>query len=185
MSEYTPTFTVFDTRSEIIGRVFLSAVECINNAETAPALKQLGLTDVQADQWYPMQLWLDFLKVISEQPNTMFNFVSLGIETIQNLDFPPVFDTMPLQDVLQSVPQGYEMDHRGGDYGSVKAELFGSNQLRYVLRTPYPDDYFYGVTYGLVRRFAPPNTNFTVEYDNSVVRRDQGGDKTVINVTWE
>jgi hypothetical protein len=36
-----------------------------------------------------------------------------------------------------------------------------------------------------MRRLAPPGTQFTIYYDDDILRRDLGGDVTVIHVEWE
>lgn len=184
MTKKRQPIALADPRSEVSGRVFISALTCVNHDLIRPALKDYDLERIQPDQWYPQQLWLDCIHTVSQHDNAMFNLVSLGMAIAHASDLPPVFHTMPLEDVLRSVTVAYDMDHRGGDYGSVQAQYNQDKCLRYIVRTPYPDDFFYGATYGLTRRFARPGVRFTVRYDDSVLRRDKGGDYTVIEVTW-
>jgi hypothetical protein len=80
--------------------------------------------------------------------------------------------------------RGYQYNHRG-DVGEQHVELVDDHRLRVTIRTPYPDDLFYGMYYGLVRRYAPADIEYTVAYDDSTPRRDQGGEQTVLYITWE
>lgn len=91
---------------------------------------------------------------------------------------------MPLEEVLKAVPQGFYQDHRGGDFGSLEVKVPAGQHVQYVTRTPYPDDYWYGVTHGLMIRYAVPQHQFTVKYDDAVLRRDLGGEMTIIDVQW-
>jgi hypothetical protein len=47
---------------------------------------------------------------------------------------------------------------------------------------PYPDDLMYGMMYGFVRRLAPAGSGHIVAYDETITRKDQGGDYTVIHI---
>lgn len=43
----------------------------------------------------------------------------------------------------------------------------------------------YGYIYGLARRTLPKNTQFKVSYDPDETRQENGGQNTIIHLTWE
>ena len=98
---------------------------------------------------------------------------------------PPQFSQMNLGDVLMGVTQVFDLNNRGSDYGSCKAEKVGDKHVKVTLRAATPDDIWYGVFYGFVRRFAPKGVHFTVKYDSDIPRRENGGEFTIIHITWE
>lgn len=179
-----PQFLSFSPDVEVKGRVIQSASRCINKEDIIPILKKYDLVTVDPETWYPLQLWLNILKDVSTQNNSTYNFVSLGLKLVEDIPFLPEWKDLSFEQMLHFVPQSYAMDHQGGDIGSIDIEKINAQHIRLVLRVPYPDDLFYGTTYGVARRFAPAYIQFTVRYNDNVARRDQGGEKTVIDVSW-
>lgn len=107
---------------------------------------------------------------------TMFDFVSIGMKEAEQAIVPPQFESLPLLDILQSVGQVFKLNNRGTDPGEVRCETITDKHVKIILRVTTPDNVWYGIFYGFVRRFAPKGTRFTLRYDpeypdgNSVVR---------------
>jgi len=176
-------YTVFDPQSQVIGQSMLAFIQCVNSDEILPFLQRRGFDRIEPDQWYPLQDWLNVFGDISTQGgNAMFDFVSIGMKISELALLPPQIFQMPFE---QAFPQfgaaGYQMNHRG-NVGEVSTELVSPGHLRTTLRTPYPDDFLYGIQYGAARRFLPQNQQFTLEYDHSLPTRDQGGEITVLHL---
>jgi hypothetical protein len=181
-------FQAFDPDSEVVGSSILAFIQCSRYENIAPHLEKHGLTDVDPKGWYPVQTWLDTLRDIAEHGggmDTMFDFVSIGMKLSEVVPLPPEYDHLPFYEALMATgARGYQFNHRG-DVGEQRVELVDDHRLRVTIRTPYPDDLFYGFYYGLVRRYMPAGIEFTVAYDDSTLRRDQGGEATVLYITWE
>jgi hypothetical protein len=181
-------YEAFDPNTEILGQAMLSFVECSNKETLIPFLGKHDLSNIQPDQWYPVQRWLDVLSDIAEQHVGMeatFDFVSVGIKTAETVVYPPQFLALPFEEAMFLSNEGYQMNHRGGDAGEYVVEKIARKHLRVTVRAPYPSDLTYGLLYGQARRFLPPGTPFTVTYDPDVPRPEQGGSHTIIHIEWE
>lgn len=178
-------YASFDPRVEIIGQNILSFLQNSQIENIQPILERRGLTDVKPDQWYPLQTWMEVLTEISEQSSAMFDFVSIGMAISETAVIPPEVAKLPFEQFMMMINDVYQMQHRGGDAGTIKVEQPGDKHLLLTLRVPYPDDLEYGVAYGFARRFLPAGTQFTVMYDENVPRREKGGQETLIHITWD
>jgi hypothetical protein len=155
----------------------------VNKEDILPVLDKHNLTRIDPDRWYPLQQWLDILSELSEQSNAMFNMVAIGTAVSETAVLPPGADQLSLEDILFAINDVYQMQHRG-HVGSVRTEKVADKHIRLIVRVPYPDDLEYGTAYGFARRFLPKGTPFTVKYDEGTQRHDEGGDSTIIHVTW-
>lgn len=178
-------YKVFDPHSEVIGQSVLAFIQCVNKDEIQPFLKKQGLTRIEPDRWYPLQTWLDVLSDIATGGgNAMFDFVSVGMKISEVAPVPPEMSQVPFETaILQFSPVAYRMSHRG-DAGEMTLELVEAGHIQSAFRTPYPDDFLYGIQYGGVRRFLPHGKQFVVEYDENILRRDHGGEITITHLRW-
>jgi hypothetical protein len=94
------------------------------------------------------------------------------------------FTELPVPALFQTMNTAYRANARGTDPGEVKWDVINDHHVRLTVRVPFPDDEWYGVCYGYMRRFAPPGTQFTIYYDDAIPRCDLGGEVTVIHVEW-
>ena len=115
----------------------------------------------------------------------MFNFVAIGAAISETAYLPPEVESMSFEQVIFAINDYYQMQHRNGDAGQISVEKVEDKHVVLYVRVPYPDDLEYGTAFGFARRFLPPNTHFIVQYDKDAVRHDQGGEETIIHVTWE
>jgi len=178
----------FDPKVEVSGYPMLGFIQCLRKEEIAPYLELRGLLNINPEGWYPVQKWLDVLSDLAEERpgQAMFDFVAVGMKLIELTPFPPEWDALPLGQIFAFANQNYaSAQHRGGDAGEITTELIRPKHAITKLRTPYPDDFWYGVFYGFCRRYLPPGTHFTVYYDENTPRREQGGEQTLIHITWE
>lgn len=171
--------------AEVLGGAINGFIDAVNRDNITPHLEKLGMTNIQNDKWYPKQLYLDLWNsILNSNQSAMHDLVSIGM-TIARTAWPPEADQQSFDELVESWAAAFDFVNRGKDRGYVRGEKL--NDKQYVVRccTPDPDDLNYGVVYGFCRRFMPKGTQYTVAYDPSVTRRDQGGEETVILITLE
>jgi len=177
-------FVSFDAESEVKGRLILSAVRRLSSYNIMPLLMRHGLDKVEPEVWYPFQTWLNILNDISANGSTVFDYISLGIAVAELIPFPPEFSRMAFGNVLKAAAHLYELDHRGGNFGKLTAVDAALHEVQFDTCTPYPDDYLYGMIIGIARNYVPYGMHFIVKYDEDILRRDKGGERTCISVFW-
>lgn len=147
-----------DPNAEIIGQNLLSTVVHINRESVYPFLVKHGLDNIDPQQWYPLQAWMNVLNDVAEQGGGSSDFVSLGVAIAQTALLPPEIENASFEDFCASMDYAYQMNHRNGDVGHYMAEQMGEHHIKVTMTAPYPDDQAYGVLYGFARRFLPPKT---------------------------
>lgn len=150
----------------------------------SPLVKKYGLADIEKNDWYPLQDVLHLLSELKDQGTAMMDFVAVGMSAADLSPFPPELEKAPLEQILLLYPQAYPARHRNGVPGSVVAEKVAEGHIKMICDVPYPDDIFYGLMYGFARRFLPRGTDFTVRYDETEPRKEEGGPTTIIHVSW-
>lgn len=177
-------YQAFDPDSEVIGQSMLSMIECINQESIRPILEKRNLTDIQPDDWYPVQDWLDVLNDLTEDGDHMLDFVSVGMKAAEITPWPPELEQLPFDQAIAAINDAFIRQIHRGDVGDVQSELVDDTHLKITLRTPYPDDLMYGAAYQHARHFLPPSANFAVFYDEDEPRRDMGGEVTIVHIEW-
>jgi hypothetical protein len=172
--------------AETLGLLLGGFSDNIQGAETRPILEKHGFFNLQPFEWYPVQMLLDALNELAESPNTMPNFVAIGMTIGEGVPLPPEMANPTLEDVLMIWNNLYQALHRSADVGGIKIEKVSDTYFKTIQSVVYPDDMSYGVLYAYGRRFLPPETPFIVFYDPDVTPRDQGGsgEATYINIKW-
>ncbi len=173
--------------TETIGRSVQAFMASINHENFRPILEKYGFASgIDPDKWYPLQDVLATLTEIAEQPGAMFDLVSIGTAAAGASQLTPELQQLSFGEFLALYGKAlYPSRHRNGDAGTISAEPVGENHVKMVLDIYYPDDLMYGIFYGLARLFLPEESRFTVAYDEDQIRKDKGGDNTVIHVMWD
>ncbi len=177
-------YTVFSPDHEILGALIISYRNSINEPNYREIYTQLGLDQVLPDQWYPFQRQLDVFNTLAEREGSMMDFVSIALASVMGAPMPPEFDQMPFVQVMQAFNHSLAMVNRGTDYGYTTINEVEPNHLRIDARYPAPDDILYGGVYGYAKRFLPKGTSFTLRYDETIPRREHGGEVTVMHLMW-
>lgn len=179
-------YKVLSSDSEVLGRSIMATVRHINEDFIYELLEKHGLGNVQPDEWYPMQSWLDVFNEFAqaETHSTTTNFVGIGMAVVETAAMPPQFLEMPFADIMMQADAAYHMNNRGTEIGSYACEVLADNRIKLTITAPYPDDYNYGIVYGYARRFLDTD-DFVVYYDEDLPRLETGGDATVIHVQWD
>lgn len=173
-----------DPNAMAIGQTMLAYLDNLAGENIKPILEKHNLTTIKPDEWYPLQPFLDVLNDLSNQSDMSSNYVAIGMATVENMIIPPEVESLTLAQVLEGWDDLYQIQHRGGDVGKVIVEKVTDTHYQTHLQHVYPDDMTYGVAYGLARRWLPKGTPFTVKYDETVKRRDLGGEDTILHIIW-
>ena len=177
-------YTVFNPDHEVLGVLILSYRNSINQQNYHELYTQMGLDNVQPDQWYPFQRLLDVFNAIAERNDAMMDFVSIAMASAIGAPMPPEFDQMPFTQVMLAFNHSLEGVNRGSDYGYTHVIEVEPNHMRINARYPAPDDSLYGGVYCYAKRFLPKGSHFTLRYDETIPRREEGGDVTVMHLKW-
>jgi hypothetical protein len=176
----------FDPEAKVIGLAMLGFRASADKGMIEPLLAKYGLTDIQPDQWYPLQPWLDILSDISEQVTdyiSMLTFVNIGVKVAANI---PHFDEMAREmgiiDYLMAFGSAaYYRDHQG-NVGSHVMEKVSANHVKLLVNTPYPPDFWYGIMYGITKKYCQ---SFIIQYEDMAMRHYAPGETVVIHMIVE
>ncbi len=177
---------LFHPDHEYLGQVLIDFENAVGGERIHPLLEKHGLGDIDAEVWYPAQRFMDVMNDLQDSGMAdMLDFVSIGLKHVEQAIMPPEFAALSLVEILSGMDAAYHLNNRGTDIGEIKCEIVSNRHVKMLVRVPQPDDVWYGICYGYVRRHAPEGTTFTVYYDEDAPRRHEGGDHTIIHITWE
>jgi hypothetical protein len=174
-----------DPNLEINGHSAHAMLESINRDNYLHILEKHGLADIDEDNWYPLQDLLDVMNDMARTGGAMMDFVSIGMAAGANSTLSSAAQDLSLKEFLLAYEQHYQQLYRNGDPGEIQVESNADNHLIITLLDfPFPDDLMYGLLYSYAKRFSHAGMRFSVAYDGEHLRRDEGGDRTIIHVTW-
>lgn len=171
-------YRVFGPDAQVYGPTMAAFYKSINFDNFEAILKENGISDIK-DEWYPQQLWLDIFNQIESSED----LVSIGMKITETAHMPHHLLSMPFQEFMHHFNDNYRANNRGADIGSINCIVVEHNHIVMVDKTPYPDEFVYGVYYSLARQFLA-GSNFKVTYDPDIPRRGAGGKETRIHITW-
>jgi hypothetical protein len=180
-----PVYRAKEPNTEIIGASILGAVQCMNKDHVLPILEAHGLTNIEPGTWYPLDSWLAALTDMSERGNAMFDFVAIGVKVVETAVLPPQYAALPYEHRMMSLNTAYQAQYRNGNVGELIVEREGEKHFKVTDTGPAPSDLLYGSLWAQARRGLPEGTDFTVRYDELAPRKEEGGDATIIHVTWK
>ena len=175
----------WDPRVQLTGQTVLSFFSNLNSDAIKPLLESHGLTEVDPEEWYSVDEVLAIMNSISNANDASSNYVAIGLSAAEFSPLTPDMEHMPFDRFLGLYSKIYQTRHRGGDAGQVIVEPMGHDHIAMIFEVPYPDGVMYGLMYGYARRILPAKTGFTVYYDEDTLRKDEGGDQTIIHITWD
>lgn len=177
----------FDPETEVSGRAMLALLECIVADEITPILQKHGIDQdsLKADDWYPLQRWLDVLSDIKNVKDfqSTLNLVDIGRTYAKTAYLADNINS--LEDALIAINDTYQLNHRNGYAGEMVIIIMGPGHLQVVDHTPYPGNFTYGMIYGLAHRFRPEGVLPIVRHDDTQPCRERGDDSCTFDVTWE
>lgn len=170
---------------EISGNLAISLLVNLQAEAFQPFLQKYGFADIKPDQWYSYQDLLNIFKEVSEQPNSMFDFVAVGLAAVDRYDLPSHIASMSVEEFfLDVMPTLVDRQYRNGTPSRISVETVAEKHLLIRTATAYPDDTAYGFMYGFARRFTKGG-EFTLKYDENHTRHDLGGEDTLMHLTWQ
>lgn len=178
-------YTAFDPATEFNGTSVMAFITNIQHEDIAEILEKHGLSEIDPNEWYLLQKVLDVFSDIAERAeNTSVNFVSLGIAAAVNglETLPPQVKSLPLMDFLTLYGNVYPTRFRNGNPGTITATKIDDTHMQIDAKIPMPDDTLYGVIYGYTRHFRAEGQRFTLAYDTTMPRRDEGGEMTRLHL---
>ncbi|NDJ77923.1 MAG: hypothetical protein GYB65_16865 [Chloroflexi bacterium] len=173
----------FDPEAKVIGQVLFIFPENQQAEKMRPLLERFGFATLDPEAWYRVQDVVGLFEAITTGSEAMFNLVSIGMEIAQKAVLPADLAALSAEEFFPIIGQVYQLQHQG-DVGYVTTNGVEPTHFAIEIVSPYPDDFWYGCIYGWARRYLPEGTAFVVEYDPDIPRRDNGGDTTVIHVSW-
>jgi hypothetical protein len=178
-------YKVFDPESKVIGQAMLGFKAAADQEAILPLLEKYGLTDIQPDQWYPMQKWLDVLSDISEQMDeysSMLSFVNVGEKVAANVSMPDqLINEMGFIEFMYQFGSSAYFRYHQGNVGTNQMEKMSDTHLKFILATPYPPDFWYGIFYGSAKRYINHKT-FVVQYEELAMRHFHEGQIVIIHL---
>jgi len=168
----------------VIGQTMQAFLENVQADLIRDILKKQGIEDIDAEKWYPHQLWMDILKSIEESfegSGSQSAFVAFGRKVVEKAVMPPEMNSIPI--VLNALHAIHHMNLQNApeDEGFIIEEVDDKHYLVYE-NTPNPTDAIYGYIWGICARFREEGQDFMVEIVPNPKPDEQPG--TVYKVTW-
>lgn len=140
-------------------------------------LTENGIDPVEADEWYPLD---DFLEVLVDiQHNTGENALNkIGEATPVVVSWPS--DPGSVLEALESLNKIYSANHRNAP-GTYDATEVDDGTVRITTSTPYPCAFDKGLLKGTAENFGASYATVTEVGDGC---RADGGNECVYEVTW-
>lgn len=177
-------YQVFHPDHQIIGNNVLDIRKAIGGDEIYDYYARHGLSDPDPAAWYPLQNLLDVFNELEERGGAMFDLVSIGMNSVNYIVLPPEVEKLSMIELYQLSDQAYRMNHRGSNIGGLRCDVVNNQHIIMTNVTPFPDHLWYGIGYGYARHFLPRQFHVTAYFDEAILRRDLGGNKTVIHYQW-
>jgi hypothetical protein len=177
-------YQLFHPDTEIRGKAILDFRKAVDSERFLPILEKYGLLSLKPNFWYPAQSWIDALNDMADNPGSPLDFVSMGMQQMELVDWPEESRTMSLTDILFQMDDIYHEYYRGTDIGSIQVQVISPTHIQVTVRSFEPDDLWYGNLYGLARRFLPKGILFSLAYGSETPRRELGGEHTIFHITW-
>jgi hypothetical protein len=173
--------------SKVSGRAMGEIAQCLGYDPIRSYLEKHGVTADGIARGDSLSTWLSmFGDLISQKGNALLDLVSVGQLAVES----DTTLTKLLERALATEQSGLASysrppAHNNGHGTNWVVDAVEDGHVQITTATPYPDDLLFGVFYGMARRFLPPDTPFTVRFDDAVPTRDRGGEVTIIHIVWE
>ncbi len=184
------SYVTFSPDVKVLGEVVVAFLQCVSYKSIAPYLMRHGLLGrhglqtVDPKQWYHLQDWLNVLHdLLQDHPDAPGHLISIGVAMFDTINLQPSFTELSLEEALIEWATLYAATHRGSNIGEIYTEVLDNGQINVITRVPYPDEIFFGLFYALISNHCPDEKDFILEYDESVTRRDHGGQYTAYHIT--
>ena len=157
-------------------------------------LEKHGIKNVQPDNWYPAQNYLDAFKEIFEKlGDTIIRYI--GKQIPESAKWPPEIKT--IEDALASIDVAYHLNHRKNGkvmfdpetgemiegIGHYKFEKIDDNSAKIICDNPYPCDFDMGIIEATASKFKPKGKLIKVIHEEGSCRKKGDASCTYL-VRW-
>ncbi|USZ67034.1 hypothetical protein NGM10_09860 [Halorussus salilacus] len=143
-------------------------------------LAENGIEDLQADEWYSNQAYLDSFEAVADSIGEQ-TVANIGKKIPENAEWPPGIDSVSAG--LESIDDAYQMNHRGGEIGYYDFELTGDSEGEIACKNPYPCAMDEGLVTAVAEKFSAEGALVEVEEVGDSCRAS-GGEECVYRVSW-
>jgi len=142
------------------GETFLAIIQSLTYYDYRPLvdewLGESGIGEIDPDDWYPRQEWLNLLMKLETQPgNAMQNQVAIGMKVIDNVALPEDFKLDSVFDAVNMLVGVYVENQRNLPEGDTGYEVVQIDEKHFEIEdtNPYLPFVNYGYIYGILQRF--------------------------------
>lgn len=173
----------FDQNVVVSGQSMLAVIEAMELFEklACSILEKHGLGAIRADQWYPIQPYLDVYREIYERIGAK-TMKTIGRKVPEKAFWPPEITTV--EQALASIDVAYRMNHRGGEIGTYAFEKFTDHSGKMVCNNPYLCPFDFGLIEAVAQRFAVRKLKVRVTHEHPETCRLNGDEACVYGIVW-
>jgi hypothetical protein len=158
-------------------------------------LNSKGLANVEVDEWYSQQGWLDAFKEIDVKVGRA-TLLSIGKQIPETADWPPTVRT--IEDALASIDIAYHINHMKNNkamfdintgviqegIGHYLFQKTGEGQGKVICDNPYPCEFDQGIIEATAEKFKPDSgKSITIRHDDVSCRKN-GEDACIYHISW-
>lgn len=166
--------------AESLGQILQVFLISVQLNEYEHILAKHGLTEIDANTWYPLRMVLEIFEEIQKSPNGMQNLVSIGMKVTEVIDFKSQFPTFK-EMLVKLNPMEKEL-HRNSP-GEWIVQQISDNCIEIIDSTVWPHDLEFGVLYGMARLYRDEK-RYTVERVAVETDPDTGDEIGIYHIEW-
>lgn len=171
-------------KAEVLGATMSAIFNNYRRDEVLDSLKKHGAHELDADKWYPVDLFIDIFKEWLAVPGASSNVISVGMALVYHIDLPDELENASPIEKLMKLGELHVNQHRHGNVGTYQVERLSDKHLVYTENMVWPDDLIYGYLYGACMRYLGQDKSFTLSYD-ATHRQDMGENATIFHLVWD
>ncbi len=145
-----------------------------------PLAARAGLINVQPDEWYPQQPFLDALKLACGIDSPSLFHLGMRLGEMFHFDEDP----RSVAAALTALENQYHTHHRNDDRSHWRVSVDSYNLITCVSSTPYPSDFERGVVTAMVLRFRSIAGTCRIWHDRKEPSRKDGADSCTYRILW-
>ncbi|RLI00399.1 hypothetical protein DRO30_05885 [Candidatus Bathyarchaeota archaeon] len=173
-------YEAISSAARVKGNAMLAIVNGIMHRDLAlEILAKHGITDIDPDEWYPEQSWLDAFAEIGADLGDAALY-AIGRAIPQVIDIPD--DINSAIEAIERLDEVYQSHHKGLS-GAYVVEITGESSARIISKNPRPCAYDMGFITAYVEMFNGGKTVSIEHEDELRCRKHRCADCSYI-VNW-
>lgn len=174
-------YQAFSPSAEVKGNAMLAILDGIMHRDLAEQiLSKHGISEVDPNQWYPEQSWLDAFSEITAELGDAALY-AIGRAVPQVIDIPPEMDNV--EDALNHLDEVYQAHHRGGESGGYEVTMLGPDSARIESKNPRPCAYDMGFISAYIEKFNG-GKHVTIKHEDEMCCRKRRYHECVYIAKW-